>query len=147
MSPVDAAPVLTVEGIAKAFRSGPPRRRRRIEVLRGAALEKPLGERPIVPGMQVRDVQGAEPAAIAEVADLDGVRLLEVGCGEGRLTRFAASRAREVYAFDPDGARVRTAEASLAPELRERVSFGVHDADALDVQRRRFDLALCGWSL
>ena len=97
--------------------------------------------------MQVRDVQGVEPTAIAEVADLDGVRVLEVGCGDGRLTRFAASHARAVYAFDPDGERVRTAEAALSPELRKRVSFGVHDADALDVERRRFDLALCGWSL
>jgi ubiquinone/menaquinone biosynthesis C-methylase UbiE len=98
-------------------------------------------------GVQARDAQGVEPAAIVDVADLDGVRVLEVGCGEGRLTRFAASHAREVYAFDPDGERVRKAEAALAPELRDRVSFGVHDADALDVQRRRFDLALCGWSL
>ena len=97
--------------------------------------------------MQVRDAQGVEPAAIAEVADLADVRVLEVGCGEGRLTRFAASHAREVYAFDPDGERVRKAAAALAPELRERVSFAVHDADALDVERRRFDLALCGWSL
>jgi ubiquinone/menaquinone biosynthesis C-methylase UbiE len=97
--------------------------------------------------MYVRDAKGVEPAAINEVAELDGLRVLEVGCGEGRLTRFAASRAGEVYAFDPDGARVRTAEAALAPELRKRVSFGVHDADALDVERQRFDLALCGWSL
>jgi 16S rRNA A1518/A1519 N6-dimethyltransferase RsmA/KsgA/DIM1 with predicted DNA glycosylase/AP lyase activity len=95
----------------------------------------------------VRDPQSAEPAAIVEVADLDDRRVLEVGCGEGRLTRFVASRAREVCAFDPDGDRVAKAEASLAAELRERVSFHVHDADALDVRRRRFDLALCGWSL
>jgi ubiquinone/menaquinone biosynthesis C-methylase UbiE len=101
----------------------------------------------IVLAMQVRDAQGVEPAAILDSAELDGMRVLEVGCGEGRLTRFAASHAREVYAFDPDGARVRTAEAALASELRRRVSFGVHDADALDVERRRFDLALCGWSL
>ena len=99
------------------------------------------------PGMYVRDAEGIEPAAIAAAAELDGRRVLEVGCGEGRLTRFAASHARELYAFDPDGARVRTAESALAPELRERVSFAVHDADALDVERRRFDLALCGWSL
>jgi ABC-type multidrug transport system ATPase subunit len=43
-TPVDAAPVLAVEGIAKAFRSGPPWHRRRVEVLRGAALEVRPGE-------------------------------------------------------------------------------------------------------
>jgi ubiquinone/menaquinone biosynthesis C-methylase UbiE len=97
--------------------------------------------------MQVRDARRAEPAAIAAVVDVDGKRVLEVGCGDGRLTRFAAERAAEVYAFDPDGERVANATAALAPELRKRVRFAVHDADALDVERQRFDLALCGWSL
>jgi ubiquinone/menaquinone biosynthesis C-methylase UbiE len=97
--------------------------------------------------MQVRDPDGTELAVIASVGELEDLRVLEVGCGEGRLTRFAATRAREVYAFDPDGDRVAKAEAALPDELRERVSFHVHDADALDVERARFDLALCGWSL
>ena len=97
--------------------------------------------------MQVRDARGSEPAAIDRVVELGGKRVLEVGCGEVRLTRFAAERAAEVYAFDPDGERVARATEALAPELRERVRFAVHDADALDQERRRFDLALCGWSL
>lgn len=95
----------------------------------------------------VRDADGAEPAAIAAVADLDGRRVLELGCGDGRLTRFAAARAAHVYAFDPKADEVARAAGSLAPALRDRVRFAVHDADALDVERRRFDLALCGWSL
>ena len=39
-----AEPVLAVDGITKAFRSGPPWHRRRVEVLRGAALEVRPGE-------------------------------------------------------------------------------------------------------
>lgn len=42
--------------------------------------------------MQVRDGEGAEPAAIAAAVDLRGTRVLEVGCGDGRLTGFAAAR-------------------------------------------------------
>jgi ubiquinone/menaquinone biosynthesis C-methylase UbiE len=94
-----------------------------------------------------RDREGTETAAIARAADLDGKRVLDVGCGTGRLTAFAAERAAYVYAFDPSEESVAEAEASLAPEERTRVEFAVHDADALDVPRRRFDLALCGWSL
>ena len=94
--------------------------------------------------MQVRDAAGAEPAAIGAVVDLSGRRVLEVGCGAGRLTAFAAAHAASVYAFDPNADAIAKAEAAIA---RDGVRFAVHDIDALDVQRERFDLALCGWSL
>jgi ubiquinone/menaquinone biosynthesis C-methylase UbiE len=97
--------------------------------------------------MQWRDREGAETAAIAAVVDLDGKQVLEVGCGTGRVTAFAAARAAGVYAFDPDPDSVAKARDSLNSDLRDRVRFAVHDAQALDVPRRRFDLALCGWSL
>ena len=97
--------------------------------------------------MQWRDREGREPAAIEALVQLEGKRVVEVGCGGGRLTRFAAARAASLYAFDPDPEAVAAARASLTDELRDRVRFGVHDAEALDLPRRRFDLALCGWSL
>lgn len=97
--------------------------------------------------MQVRDAAGTEAAVINAVAPPRGMRVLDVGCGNGRLTRFAAAEAAFVYAFDPNADALAQAEAALADELRERVRFGVHDIDALDVAHERFDLALCGWSL
>ena len=94
--------------------------------------------------MQVRDEAGVETTAIDAVVDLRGKRVLEVGCGKGRLTKFAAAHAAFVYAFDPNAEAIATARAEVA---REGVRFAVHDIDALDVERERFDLALCGWSL
>jgi ubiquinone/menaquinone biosynthesis C-methylase UbiE len=97
--------------------------------------------------MQWSDREGREAAEIAAVVDMGGKSVVEVGCGTGRLTAFVAARAASVYAFDPEADSIATAADSLPDELRDRVRFAVHDAQGLDVPRRRFDLALCGWSL
>jgi 2-polyprenyl-3-methyl-5-hydroxy-6-metoxy-1,4-benzoquinol methylase len=94
--------------------------------------------------VHVPDLHDAEDRRIESLVDLDGARVLEVGCGDGRLTGFAAARALSVYAFDPNAERVENARAAADAD---RVRFGVHGAEALDVERESFDVALCGWSL
>lgn len=94
-----------------------------------------------------RDPDGAEARAIADLVRLAGKRVMDVGCGSGRLTRMAAEQAAFVYAFDPKEESVKEARESLPAALRGRVSFRVHGVEQLDVARRRFDIALCGWSL
>ena len=94
--------------------------------------------------MHVPDLHDVEDGRIEALVDLEGARVLEVGCGEGRLTGFAAARAASVYAFDPNAERVEKARAVADAES---VRFGIHGAEALDVERESFDVALCGWSL
>jgi ubiquinone/menaquinone biosynthesis C-methylase UbiE len=97
--------------------------------------------------MQRRDEDRAEATVIARLVSLDGKHVLDVGCGRGRLTAFAAAHAASVYAFDPSAENVASARAAISDHHRRRVRFAVHDAEALDLPRERFDIALCGWSL
>jgi 2-polyprenyl-3-methyl-5-hydroxy-6-metoxy-1,4-benzoquinol methylase len=54
---------------------------------------------------------------------LDGLRVLEVGCGPGALARAMASRGATVLGLDRSAAAIRTAEAATPPELAPRLTF------------------------
>ena len=96
--------------------------------------------------MWARDLERVEPAVIGELAQLRGRRVLDVGCGKGRLTDFAARQAAQVYAVDPAAESVAEARRRVADAPAD-VTFVVGDVESVDLPRRRFDIALCGWSL
>jgi 2-polyprenyl-3-methyl-5-hydroxy-6-metoxy-1,4-benzoquinol methylase len=83
-----------------------------------------------------------ELEAIRSLAPLEGRRVLELGCGEGRLTRPLAVLAASVTAIDTDEKTIARARASL-PDVDLRVASAI-DLDAPDGE---FDLALFSWSL
>jgi ubiquinone/menaquinone biosynthesis C-methylase UbiE len=93
------------------------------------------------------DPAGAELAALAEIVDFSGLRVLEIGCGSGRLTWRYAVSAQEVLGLDPDEEAIAAARAATPPELREIVRFDVASPVERDIPRRHFDLAFFSWSL
>lgn len=93
------------------------------------------------------DPDGAELAALAEIVDFSGLRVLEIGCDKGRLTWRYAGQAKEVLGIDPDGKAIAAARASTPPELRDRVRFDVASPVERDKPRDHFDLAFFSWSL
>jgi ubiquinone/menaquinone biosynthesis C-methylase UbiE len=95
----------------------------------------------------VKDPIGVEARALAELADFDGKRVLEIGCGDGRMTFLYADQAREVLGVDVEEESIREARAALPDWLADRVEFRVADAQSLDVPRQRFDIAFLSWSL
>ena len=93
------------------------------------------------------DPEGVELRALREIAPVDGLRVLELGCGDGRLTFQFADAAASVLAVDPDGERISSARAALPANLAEKVRFVVAGAAEIDSPRGEFDLALFSWSL
>ena len=92
------------------------------------------------------DLEGEHLAALRRLADFRGRRVLEIGCGEGRLTKGIAADAAHVFAFDPDPARIEQARASL-PALADRVTWAAAGAKDVPLDRASWDIALFSWSL
>ena len=97
--------------------------------------------------VQVVDAEGAHPAAILRAADFSSKRVLEIGCGEGRLTWGIAQPAASVLAFDPSSEDIASARADCPEELREKVRFEVARADEIEVEPQSVDLVFFSWSL
>ena len=97
------------------------------------------------------DPQEIETAALFDFAGrMDGLRVLEIGCGDGRLTRRYAARPAQVIAIDPNPDKIALARENLPPELRPRVEFHAVDLEQFERShkgKRRFDLAILAWSL
>lgn len=93
------------------------------------------------------DPEGAHIAALRRLAAFDGMRVLEMGCGEGRLTKGIAAEAAHVLAFDPDAASVAAARTALPAALSDRVTFQAASAAAIEVDRGSFDLVVFSWAL
>lgn len=95
----------------------------------------------------LRDPEQAETRAIHELIDFAGADVVEVGCGDGRLTWRYADRTRSVLAFDPDAAAMEHARASLPEQLRHLVTFQVADITSVNVPPGAFDVVVLAWSL
>ena len=90
---------------------------------------------------------GVEVRLIERLVKLNDRRILEIGCGDGRLTRQYAPLASSVVAIEPDPARIREARRAAATEGLTNVSFRVGTAERLRLGGGPFDIALFSWSL
>lgn len=96
---------------------------------------------------RVLDPERAHLDALHRLADFRGRDVLELGCGDGRLTVGIAADAARVLAFDPDAEAVGRARRSLPAELSRRIDYRVASGSEIEIVPKSFDITVFSWSL
>ncbi len=94
-----------------------------------------------------KDPENLERKTLQRLVDFSNARVLEVGCGEGRLTFQYARSAKQVIAFDPDHDALRIAKADAKLNGISQVQFCEASASYIPFSKETFDIAILAWSL
>ena len=101
----------------------------------------------MTPMTPVLDPEGVHLAALRRLGNFRRQRVLELGCGDGRVTLGIAQDAARVLAFDPDAEAVERARRSLPAQLADRVTYQVASGKEIEIKPHSFDLVVFSWSL
>ena len=93
------------------------------------------------------DFQGNIPRVIDEVINADGLDVLDLGAGTGRLTMLLAPRAKSIRAFDASDEMLRVCRDRLAASGLSNWQADVADHRQLPVADHSIDLVVSGWSV
>lgn len=92
------------------------------------------------------DYQGHLLPALAQIAPLEGARVVEFGAGTGRLTRLLAPLVQRIRAYDASPHMLGAAELHLTAMGVTNWELGVADNKHLPVEDRGADIAFAGWT-
>src|SRR5512143_487081 len=95
------------------------------------------------------DPENNETRALFDMADFSGQHVLEIGCGDGRVTWRYADKAARVTAIDPSARLIALAREDLPGRLQDRIEFqtiGFEDFAAASPPSV-FDLVILSYSL
>jgi ubiquinone/menaquinone biosynthesis C-methylase UbiE len=77
------------------------------------------------------DEQKREIAVLSRLADFSGQRVLDVGCGDGRMTMLIAEIAGSVVGIDPNGDAIQQARKKVTDARCESVSLIAEDVNTV----------------
>lgn len=98
-------------------------------------------------GLSAYPPEGFELRLIERFVSLSRKRVLEIGCGDGRLTFQYASMASSVLAVDPDRLSIDDAIAERDARGIPNVDFRIGSIEGLSERGAPFEVALFSWSL
>ena len=93
-----------------------------------------------------RDPERNESKYLHKFADFTDKRVLEVGCGEGRMTWQYAKETQSTIGIDPDPDALRIARVDRPSDL-DQVLFACAASEYLPFSKETFDIAVLAWSL
>ena len=93
------------------------------------------------------DYQGNIVSALEEIMSPDGLDIIDLGAGTGRLTLMLAPQARSIRAFDASPEMLRVCRERLAASGLSNWEVDVADHRQLPVEDHSIDLVVSGWSV
>lgn len=94
-----------------------------------------------------KDLERNETKYLHKFIDFAGKRVLEIGCGEGRLTWQYAKETRLTIGVDLDTDALRVASIDRPSDLENKVYFSRAMSERLPFSKETFDIAVLAWSL
>jgi len=93
------------------------------------------------------DYQGNIPRAIDEIVEVDGLEVLDLGAGTGRLTLLLAPRVKSIHAFDVSAEMLRVCKERLIASGLSNWQVDIADHRNLPIEDHIVDLGISGWSV
>jgi ubiquinone/menaquinone biosynthesis C-methylase UbiE len=94
-----------------------------------------------------KDPEKNETKYLHGFADFNKKRVMEIGCGEGRLTWQYAPASSLTIGLDSDRNALRVASIDRPTKLKDKVYFANSQAEYLPFRKETFDIAVLAWSL
>ena len=95
------------------------------------------------------DPENSETRALFELVEFGGKCVLEIGCGDGRLTWRYADRAEHVTAIEPAAKQMALAIEQVPEHLQQRIEFHniTFEGFAAITAPSTYDIVILSWSL
>ncbi len=101
----------------------------------------------MAPTEPIRDPENAEHRSLQPYFPQAQDRVLDIGCGDGRLTWLLARTAALAAGIDIDLDELRKAPGARLDAVSAAVCFPAASSEAMPFASRSFDLATFTWSL
>ena len=93
-----------------------------------------------------KDSERNETKYLHKFTDFNGKHVLEIGCGEGRLTSEYAEATRSTVGIDLDADALRVVTIDRSSDLEDKVYFARAMSEQLPFSKETFDIAILAWS-